>query len=501
VNSTEPTILRVRSSLMPSQPSLFDDSGNPSSNGHEGAPESSRVRSPNYLFRQAIAVGGVVAVIATAAIVIGRLIGDDSSTSGSGAIREEWNRVVLVDERTGLTTITDTVGEEQAKITTDVRLVSDSEVVDSTMMATSPSGATIVDLNDESVETFEFETSTDGVIRPSGSALTLIASNASAGRGVMVHGPTHDQLDTEALASSAGARYDFTLTRSDPSGRHSLVTDSGNFQSVLFSFGRDTASFFPGLALAVDESFVVTTQNVGSDATVSVFDHDGDLVTSGRTSSVRAAMIVDDGVILVTVEGEIRRLSRASGDSELSDTLDIGTVDVGHVATSGDRLIVVGSAGTAIVDDSGKIRGEYADTSLNDAGLDRFAPRRSTCLVLRRTSPNEVVLVDMSDGSTIAESPVSNELLATADGCTVVAQTIDGYDIISSGGVLSADSSGDLVAFAPDGKAIVIEQDRRLILAPVDSTQDSDTVENGDESPDLGADLGRNGRLVSFTEL
>jgi hypothetical protein len=485
---------------MPSQPSLFDDSGNAPATDRDETPEYSRARGPNYLFRRAIAVGGVVAVIATAAIVVGRLIGDDSSASSSGAVSEEWNRVVLVDERTGLTTITDEAGEEQAKITTGIRPISDAEVVDSTMVATSPSDVAVVDLDNESVEVFELETSSDGIIRPSGSALTLIANDASALRAIMVHGSTRDLLDTDAMAPSDGVRYDFTLARSDPSGRHVLVTDSGNFQSVLFSFDRDAASFFPGLALAVDETLVVTAQNVGSNATVNVFDHDGELVTSGRTNSVRAAMIVGDGVILVTVDGEIARLSRASGDTESGDTLDIGTIQLGHVSTSGDRLIVIGSTGTAIVDDSGTIVGEYPDTELNDAGLDQFAPRRSTCLILRRSSPGEVMLVELSNGSTIVEAPVSGDLFATADGCTVASQTTAGYDIISADGLVSASVNSDLVAFAPDGKAIVTEQERRLLLAPVSPPAGSDP-DGANEPSDAGTDIGKTGRLVSFTQL
>ena len=69
-----------------------------------------------------------------------------------------------------------------------------------------------------------------------------------------------------------------------PSGRDVLVTDSGNFQSVLFSFDRDEPSYFPGRALAVDDELVVTTQNVGTEASITVFDHDGEAVTDARTA-------------------------------------------------------------------------------------------------------------------------------------------------------------------------------------------------------------------------
>ena len=107
---------------------------------------------------------------------------------------------------------------------------------------------------------------------------------------MIVHGPSGDSIDTDTFAPVVGARYEFTDARSSASGRDLLVTDSGNFQSVLFSFDRDEPSFFPGLALAVDADVVVTAQNVGTNATINVFDHGGDPISTGRTSSVRAGL-------------------------------------------------------------------------------------------------------------------------------------------------------------------------------------------------------------------
>jgi hypothetical protein len=110
------------------------------------------------------------------------------------------------------------------------------------------------------------------------------------------------------------------------------------------------------------------------------------------------------------------------------------------------------------------------------------------------------VLVKLANGSTIVEAPVSGDLFATADGCAVASQTTAGYDIISADGLVSASVSGDLVAFAPDGKAIVTEQDRRQFLAPVTPPPESDP-DDADEQSDAGIDIGRTGRLVSFTQL
>ena len=100
---------------------------------------------------------------------------------------------------------------------------------------------------------------------------------------------------------------------------------------MLFSFDRGEPSFFPGLALAVDADLVVTAQNVGNNATISVFDHDGEPVATGRTPSVRAGMIADSGVVLVTVEATVVGCRHRTVRSPTTARLDIGTIGSGEV--------------------------------------------------------------------------------------------------------------------------------------------------------------------------
>jgi hypothetical protein len=483
---------------MPSPPPLFDDEGEAGAGGTEETAPSSR--APNYLVRRAVVVGGVVAVIATAAIVIGQLMDRSGDDDPSGTIGAEWNRIVLVDPRTGVVTISDETGDERGRVQTRIRDVTDIRVVGPTLVLTSAATVAVVDLDAESVSSFELEVSPDGVVMPSGSALTMIGHDPSGRRALIVHGPSGEHLDTEEFAPVIGADYGFELTRSDPSGRHLLVTDAGNFQSVLFSFDRDEPSFFPGLALAVDGDIVVTAQNVGNDATVSVFDHDGEPVTSGRTPSVRAAMIAGDVVHLVTVAGQVVTMSTITGVSESGEQLAIGTAVEGHVATSGDRLVVVGSAGTAVVDEGGAALGSYGDLEPEGSAIDRGAPRRAPCLVLAgEGQARDVVLVDMTDGEALAEATFTEALLASADGCSAIAPTAEGYDIITTDAVRSIPSAGDVVALSPDGRLVVSDRNGRLRLVPADPTGDADAAGSDDDPVDT--DLGPSRRLIAFTQL
>jgi hypothetical protein len=261
---------------MPSPPTPFDDEADRTfdtstdvstrtSTHDDGRQTPASNREPKFWVRRLVVIGGVVAVFATAALVVGSLVTSTSNETASGAVTADWNRVVIVDERTGRVTIDNESGEEVGRVDTGTR---------------------------------------SSISLPTGSALTLIAAPPGA-RGLMVHGPSGDVIDTDDAAPIAGTRYEWASALGVPSGRDVLVTDSGNFQSVLLSFDRDEPSYFPGLALAINDEVVVTAQNVGTDAKVDVFDHDREPISSGSSPSVRAALIGDGTIQLVPVDGEL----------------------------------------------------------------------------------------------------------------------------------------------------------------------------------------------------
>jgi hypothetical protein len=469
---------------MPSSLPPFDDEGDELADDGDLLADDVEALRPNYWFRRVIVVGGVVAVIATAAVVVINLTRSSDRSPSSGSVSAEWNRVVLVDERTGRVIVDDENGEELARIDTGTRSVVDSAVVDSTAVVVSTAATSIVDLTEESSAAYDI--AADAITWPSGSGLTMIVAENDGTRGVLAHAPTGDVIDTDAFAPITGTKYEWGGARSDPSGRDVLVTDSGNFQSVLFSFDRDEPSYFPGLALAIDDDIVVTAQNVGAEATVNVFDHDGNPVSSGGTSSVRAALIGDGTVQLVTVDGEIITMSTASGDTESTGGLDIGSVESGFVTTSGDRLVVAGAEGSAIVDDSGAEIGTYPDVQVVS---EVWSTQGSACVALADDATSQIALVAFIDGSTLNEAEVTAPLFSTADGCTVASSTAGGYQITSPESVAAVTVEGDsvLVDLSPDGAKVVLEIGARLTLA--DAATATDTI-----------DLGPRGRHVAFTQ-
>ena len=278
-----------------------------------------------------------------------------------------------------------------------------------------------------------------------------------------------------------------------------LVTDSGNFQSVLFSFDSNEPSYFRGRALAVDDSLVVTTQNVGSESSISVFDHDGATVTDARTASVRAGMIAGDHVMLVTLDGDVLDLATSSGDTSSVGTTTVGPIRSGAVTPGGDRLVVVGDGGTAIIDAAGTVLAELPGTVPIETGLNELATRTSACVVVV-DQDGAITIASLDDGAVVGEATADQgvtvtaaDVLASADGCTAATPGADAVTVVASGGADPIDGGTDLRSLSPDGAAVVVAADGRLGLLVVGSGTPSEAAT---EPTDLGPDT----RLVLFTE-
>ncbi|NND73777.1 MAG: hypothetical protein HKN44_02120 [Ilumatobacter sp.] len=487
-----------------SRPPIFDDGGDLPDVDRSRRDDSRLIdepvdrygdlRHPNFLVRRAIVVGVAVAAIAGGAVVVSNFIGEDGDESGAAFTSSDWNTIVSIDDITGSIVLVDDAGEETERFRMGVQPLNESLLLGDTVFGGTDNEIAYVSLRDiETVSTIDLASST-ALLMPSGSAQTLMAASPGAGRAVFVNASSDEVIDTAALDEIVGSRYDIQLARSDPSGRHVLVTDSGNFQSVLFSFDRDTPSFFPGLALAVSDSLVVTAQNVGTDATVNVFNHDGEPGVVARTKSVRAGMVVSGGVVLVTVDGGVVMLSLDDGSVSEVSQLTIGAVLEGHVAVRGDRLIVIGEAGTAVIDDAGAVLADLPDAVPTMTGIDVVAPRRNDCLIVSREAVGEIAVIDLADGTILAEALANPEVLAGTDGCRVLVPTTSGYLLVTREGVLRATVTGSVVAIAPDARHIVVDNANRLELLPV-VTEDNVPVE------DEPIDIGRSGRAVHFAEL
>jgi hypothetical protein len=230
---------------------------------------------------------------------------------------------------------------------------------------------------------------------------------------------------------------------------------------------------------------------------------------------VRAGLAANGSVVLVTVEGEIIELTTSNGTTSTLGTLDVGTVQTGHVDPAGTRLIVTGDTGTAVLDDDGAVLATFVGGTPLDAGIDELATRTSSCLATI-TVDNELVVSALDDGTIVAEATATPPALSSVDGCTVVATAEDGVSVIGADGVTPRSVDGELVAVTPDGRSVVTTSTAgRLLLTSLDSASIADpatstggepgasvpgTSAAGASDSDGSIDLGPASRLVLFTQ-
>jgi hypothetical protein len=219
-----------------------------------------------------------------------------------------------------------------------------------------------------------------------------------------------------------------------------------------------------------------------------VFDHAGEPVTTGRTSSVRAGMITDAGVVLVTVEGVVVTMSTSSGDTSDGARLDIGTIESGSVTPGGDRLVVTGTSGAALVGVDGDVIASYP-AQRPAGGLSLIGSTCFATVTADDTAEPQIAVVDTTDGSVLVEASGSEPLLSDASGCTVVTTTPSGYDLMSAQGVNRFETDDTALSLSLDGAALAVESEGRLALAGSDPDASTDPI-----------DLGPRGRTVHFTQ-
>ncbi len=263
----------------------------------------------------------------------------------------------------------------------------------------------------------------------------------------------------------------------------------------------------PDVRWRVDDEIVVTTQNVGTESSLSVFDHEGEAVTAARTASVRAGMIAGDHVILVTLDGDVLDLATSSGTTSSIGNTTVGPIRSGAVSPTGDRLVVVGEGGTAIIDGGGNVLAELPGTAPIGTGINEFATRTAACVVVIDQVDAGLTLVSLDDGSIVAEAdgPVAGpagepssvedaaaRVLASVDGCTAAAPAPDGVTLIDADSAGTIAGAADLRSLSPDAAAMVVAADARLQLQTVTTGGSSGAAEP--------IDLGPDSRLVLFTD-
>ncbi|HUF98529.1 MAG TPA: hypothetical protein VMM60_10410 [Ilumatobacter sp.] len=476
-------------------------------------PSSARTRAqpaqaPDFWARRMLASAAVITVIAVSVVVVWRLLGGDDQTTAAGA-DGSWNEIALVNRTRGDVTTLNTNGERIAEFTGFTRvldvhaegdriaLVGPSEIFIGSLSTQSPVPTTQGSAGDSTSTTTSgtrlsgslpsgftsvpYVRGTDVTRLPIAGRLVLaIGDPLRGGNALIVDGESGLVIDVGALAGQANPVLFIDTIQFDPNGNWFALADAANFQTiVVHAIDEPTIEYFPDVPVAVSDELVVTSQVVGQRADVAFFNHGGTLLGSVSMAIPAGGVLTDDGLVVVSVDGDV---SRVGGN--LTKVAGLGTIDLpsGGVVqrvdptARGTRLVVAGDTFQTVIDLTGAelVRATFDPT-------DSIAEPQPgwSCLPLGPTDSLETV-VSLDDGTELANGLRLEVTDIAADGCTVMGTVGRDTTVISSTGTsrFGSTRSGSL---SPDGATVLlvtstaqiqlITIDGDQLSAPIDLTE------------------------------
>ncbi|MGA9279432.1 hypothetical protein [Ilumatobacter sp.] len=410
---------------------------------------------PNFLVRRALVIGGVVIVIALGAIGIGRLIGGDDSSSTSSAAAVDWDTIVVL-ETDEIRLVDPSNGDEiETYAASDDLLDAQSLVADHVLVTMTDAGQIVqTDLADGSQRQGRSGPDETLVVSPDHPAIAISGNDLGGDISII------DTRDRSTLSVADVAGLDDPLIFSadvivNPSATHVAVPVPNAFQSVVIDLADSSAQARAGRVIAIDDERIVTEQPAGDESELEFYDIAGERLGSIDVAAPKATLLRDDGRILaVSTDGTITIVDADGSVDEVGSLSDPDDrpieVSSGERVADGDRLVVVGTRDTYVLESDG--------TQIASAP---GAPARrpgsgERCIVAVSTSGREsaTTVLDVESGSVVAEIEDSFVTDESYDGCTIAFQGTTPQ--LLSDGELTLVDAASVAVVAPDGTGYVV---------------------------------------------
>lgn len=194
---------------------------------------------------------------------------------------------------------------------------------------------------------------------------------------------------------------------------------------------------------------MVGTEQVGQSVTVDPF--------------VRGRLLAEDRAVLVTGSGVITEVNFSDGSQRLLSDLEL--VDVEFAAITDDRAVLQDADRVRVVMFDGTELAAFRATDLYDDGEEiRMRPVGDRCALLEVTGgvTERSALIDLSNGSVLAQVPGRLGAYRSADGCSAIVLTGPGIGVVIDGAVPTL--PGDVYALAPNLSQAVLRVDDTFVL-------------------------------------
>jgi hypothetical protein len=453
---------------------VIDDGERKGSNGRSAV--------PNYAARRML-VGtiGITAIVA-AGVLGWQLTRPDRDTAEHPTAA--WNTVGLIDRATGNVVTLDTEGNVAGRQTGAGRVTAAYSsgarvaLVGATSIAFSAANGAVP-------TTITIERGSQVTPLATAGALGWLAIGQAAGGSVVLADVRSGlAIDVGALAAQSSPRLYAETIRHDAEGTVFAVADAANFQTIVVTAAADRALFFPDVPVAVAPGFVVTSQVVGQQSDVTLYD-----LTRKPLATVPVGLpaggVIDTErkqVTLVDIEGVMTRFGEGDdvADPVGAVALPAGaTIRLVQSLDAGKRLALIGDTFQALVDLDGVT---LASAGFSDpVDLPSIAPDWA-CLPLGG-GDTYTSIVSIESGEVLADLTGLQVTGITTDGCTVIGKRGQDTELVSEAGTVSLGPTR-MAALAPDGTAVVRHTTSgSLELVPIEDGEAGDPVDMSAASP------------------
>jgi hypothetical protein len=392
----------------------------------------------------------ITAVVALAVVGWRAVRGDDDAVEIGGP--GTWNELVLVNGTSGEVVTLDGDGVE---IGTHVGLgrVTEIHTLGERMALVGTDQIVLTSADETEPITVPFDRAATVTRLAIADQMIFAIGHETGGNLTIVNGVTGDVLDVGALAGQDNPLLFAETLRHDAAGTRFAAGDAANFQTILVTSNGTAPVFYPAVPVGVGEQIVATSQVVGQNANIGLFDAEGKNLTLVPTQIPAGAVIDEERVIMLSIDGEVSRIDRDDSEPTRLGIVSVppnGSVQWVRPSFDGQRLVIFAGASQSVIE----LDGTTLFTTTFTEPVTATIPDPSwSCLAIGGEGGYHS-LISLETGEQLADL-TGFEVTGTArDGCTVIGERAGLTQVITTDGVVPIGRVRD-ADLGPDGRTVV----------------------------------------------
>lgn len=437
-----------------------------------------RPADPNYAARRMLVTTLAITAIVAFGVVGWRVVRDDGGQLLGGTAG--WDEIAIVDRSTGKTVTVDGDGEVVQRLVGRGR-VEDVYTLGDRIALVGPTQIVIEGVDEPQIIPVDRDDTVTPIVTHD--SLHLVIGRPSGGNVVIVDVSSGEVLDIGEIAEQGDPLLFVETVRSAADGSAFAVADARRFQTIVVRPDDAMATFFPSQPVAVSSERVVTSQIVGRQADIGVFDHDRESKARVPTELPAGGELRGDGLVMVSTSGSIYRIADGATEAERIGEVAVpsgGSVSSVQPTFDGERLVVTGSVFQAVID----LDGQTVFTTTFTAPIAAAAPAPHwTCLPVGGGDTFHSI-VSLDTGEQVADLTGIAVTGVSHDGCTVVGERAGISEVVTADGVVPLGRTRS-VTLGPDGRSVVrtTTAGRTELVVIDDDLELGDAVELTDLTP------------------